>query len=136
MEPTQSQLACPLPSLSRNFGTSNPSIHSERVFLVYMHQWNSFAQDAFDRFQRTNLTHQVAIHDENKLYKVGNELGLSGMFVRNLYDPVMRALEPLSNMSSMRFADIQAITYAINIVPDVSSGLVNSRRTKDSMNIS
>jgi hypothetical protein len=134
MEDTQNQLARPLPSLSRNFGTSNPSIHSERVSLMYMHQWNSFAQDAFDRFQRESLVHQVSIHDENELYTVGNELGLSGRFVRNLCDPVMRALEPLSSMSSMRFADIQAITYdTTSILPDVSLGLVTTQCTPDNV---
>ncbi|KAJ5822499.1 hypothetical protein N7447_004839 [Penicillium robsamsonii] len=133
MEPAQVQLAHPLPSLSFNFGTSDPSIHSERVSLEYMHQWNSFVQDAFGRFQRANITHQVDIHDENELYIVMNELGLSGRFVRNLCDPVMRALEPLSSMSSMRFADIQAITHMTNIIPNVSLGPVNTERTPDNV---
>lgn len=36
-------------------------------------------------------------------------------------------------MSSMRFADIQAICHASDVVPDVSLGLVNSERTPDNV---
>ncbi|KAJ5195840.1 hypothetical protein N7449_006319 [Penicillium cf. viridicatum] len=133
MEPAQTQLARALPPLNLNFGTANPSIHSDRVSLAYMQQWHSFVRDAFDLFRQTPITHEVAFHDEDELYTVGNELGLTGRFIRNLCDPVMKALKPLPDMSSMRFADIQAICHASDVVPDVSLGLVNSERTSDNV---
>ena len=133
MEPAQTQLARALPPLNLNFGTANSSIHSDRVSLAYMQQWDSFVRDAFDLFRQTPITHEVTIHDEDELYTVGNELGLTGRFIRNLCDPVIKALKPLLGMSSMRFADIQAICHASDVVPDVSLGLVNSERTPDNV---
>ncbi|KUM65205.1 hypothetical protein ACN42_g1852 [Penicillium freii] len=133
MEPAQTQLARALPHLRLNFSTANPSIHGDRVSLSYMHEWYSFAQDAFALFQHMPITHDVAVQDEDELYTVGNETGVSGRFVRNLCDPVMKALQPLPEMSSMRFADIQAIAQANEIVPDISLGLVNDERTPDNV---
>lgn len=65
MEPAQTQLARALPPLNLNFGTANPSIHSDRVSLAYMQQWDSFVRDAFDLFRQTPITHEVAFHDED-----------------------------------------------------------------------
>lgn len=68
-----------------------------------------------------------------ELYVVDNELGLSGRFIRNLCDQVMKAPKLLPNMRPMRFADIQAICHANGIVPDVSLGLVKNERTPDNV---
>jgi hypothetical protein len=98
MELAQVQLARALPPLRRNAGTSNdsnPSIHSDRLALTYMSPWHSFTTDAMQALQEGRLQHMVAFQDETELYTVGNELGLSGRFVRNVCDPVMKALKPL-----------------------------------------
>lgn len=124
MEPAQVQLARPLVPLLRNGGTTHPSVHNDRVALGYMGHWVSFVQDVMTLFQSTPMNHQVPINNEFENYVVGSELGLSGRFVRNLCDPVMQALMPLPEMSSVRFADIQALTLSGRIVPDVAFGLV------------
>ncbi|KAJ5823076.1 hypothetical protein N7447_005416 [Penicillium robsamsonii] len=75
-------------------------------------------------FHSTPFTHQVPINNESENYVVGSELGLSGRFVRNLCDPVIQALMPLSEMHSVRFADIQALTFSDRVIPDIAFGLV------------
>ncbi|OQE07677.1 hypothetical protein PENVUL_c012G08578 [Penicillium vulpinum] len=125
MEPAVVQLARPLTSLARNGGTQHASIHNDRVALTYMQHWSSFLQETRTFFLSVHITHQVPIKDESEIYVVGSELGLSGRFVRNLCDPVMQALMPLDQMSSVRFADIQALTPSGRTVPDVTFGLVN-----------
>lgn len=92
-----------------------------------------FVHDAFDLFQRKPITREVNFHDEVELYVVDNELGLSGRFIRNLCNQVMKAPKLLLNMPPMRFADIQAIRHANDIVPDVSLGLVKNERTPDNV---
>lgn len=124
MEPARLQLARPLAPLLRNGGTAHPSVHNDRVALGYMGRWVSFAQDVMTMFHSTPITHQVPINKESENYVVGSELGLSGRFVRNLCDPVIQALMPLPEMSSVRFADIQALTHSDRVVPDVAFGLV------------
>lgn len=57
-----------------------------------MSEWHSFITDTFQAFQADGITHEVPLHDETELYTVGNEIGLSGRFVRNLCDPVIKAL--------------------------------------------
>lgn len=93
MEPAQTQLARPLPPLCLKAGTSNPSIYSDHLALTFMSEWHSFREDALQVFREAGVSHNVPFHDETELYTVGNELGVSGRFVRNLCDPVMKALE-------------------------------------------
>lgn len=134
MELAQTQLARPLPRLCRNSGTLHPSVHADRLSLVYMSEWDSFSADAFLLFQQAGITHEVPVHDETELYTVGNELGVSGRLVRNLCDPVMKALERLPGMDSIRFADFQAISQHPNdIIPDVCLGLVAVDTTPDNV---
>jgi hypothetical protein len=59
----------------------------------------------FPKFQEAGIIHKVPLHDETELYTVGNECGVFGRFVRNLCDPVMRALEPSLGTTEIRFAD-------------------------------
>ncbi|KAJ5279315.1 hypothetical protein N7478_004687 [Penicillium angulare] len=125
MEPAQEQLGRALAPLSRNLGTSHPSVSADRVALTYLVPWDSFAQDAFETFRLADISHNVPVNDESELYTVGNELGLSGRFVRNLCDPVMKALKPLPGMQSMRFADFQALSRSNDTVPDVCFGLIS-----------
>lgn len=133
MELAQTQLARAVPCLRRNAGTSNPSIHSDRLALAFMSEWSSFTRDALEVFQDAGITHEVPIHDETELYTVGNQLGVTGRFVRNLCDPVMKALEPLPGMASIRFADFQAISTSGDIVPDVCLGLIAVDPTADNV---
>ncbi|KAJ5779246.1 hypothetical protein N7457_006966 [Penicillium paradoxum] len=133
MEPARSQLARPLPPLERNGGTLHPSVHTDRVALGYMGHWVSFVQDVMAMFHAAAITHQVPVHNESENYVVGSELGLSGRFVRNLCDPVIEALIPLPEMSSTRFADIQALTVHGTVIPDVAFGLVAQPEPLDSL---
>ncbi|RHZ72395.1 hypothetical protein CDV55_108425 [Aspergillus turcosus] len=135
MEPAQTQLARAVPALQRNAGTTNPSIHNDRLALAFMSPWNSFVSDAFQVFQEAQINHQVPVHDETELYTVGNELGLSGRFVRNICDPVMKALKPLPRMASIRFADFQAISTSEQNVPDVCLGLIAVDPTPDNVHL-
>lgn len=125
MEPARLQLARPLPALKRTGGgTIHPSVHADRVALGYMHHWSSFEDDVMHMFRSVSVTHEVPIHDESEHYVVGNELGLTGRFVRNLCGPVMAALRALPQMSSMHFADIQAFHIHGGVIPDLTFGLV------------
>ncbi|CAG7998639.1 unnamed protein product [Penicillium salamii] len=124
MEPAQTQLARATPTLSQNGGRSNPSIHSDRLSVAYMSLWSTFQRDAFRVFQEADIAHEVPLNDETELYTVGNELGLTGRFVRNVCDPVIKALELVPCMASIRFADFQAISTLQRTVPDVCLGLV------------
>ncbi|CAG8947663.1 unnamed protein product [Penicillium salamii] len=124
MEPAQTQLARATPALSQNGRTSNPSIHSDRLSVAYMSLWSTFQRDAFRVFQEADIAHEVPLSDETELYTVGNELGLTGRFVRNVCDPVIKALELVPGMASIRFADFQAISTPQMTVPDVCLGLV------------
>ena len=111
MEPAQTQLARALPHLRLDFSTADPSIHGDRVSLSYMHEWYSFAQDAFVLFQQMSITHDIAVQNEDELYTVGSETGVSG--------PIRpKPMRPSDE--STRFADIQAIAQANEIVPDIS----------------
>ncbi|KAJ5959514.1 uncharacterized protein N7479_006664 [Penicillium vulpinum] len=124
MEPAQTQLARATPALNQNRGTLNPSIHSDRLSVAYMSLWSTFQTDACRVFQQADIAHEVPLNDETELYTVGNELGLTGRFVRNVCDPVIKALELVPGMASIRFADIQAISTTQMTVPDVCLGLV------------
>lgn len=135
MEPAQTQLARPLPPLCLKAGTSNPSIYSDHLALTFMSEWHSFREDALQVFREAGVSHNVPFHDETELYTVGNELGVSGRFVRNLCDPVMKALEPLPSMASIRFADFQAISTPGDVVPDVCLGLVAVVPTPDNVHL-
>ncbi|KAJ5948269.1 hypothetical protein N7466_001284 [Penicillium verhagenii] len=127
MEPVQTQLARASPALCQYAGTSNPSIHPDRLSLAYMSPWNTFATDAYQVFQEADIAHEVPLNDETELYTVGNELGLTGRFVRNVCDPVIKALEPVLGMASIRFADFQAISTPEATIPDVCLGLIATR---------
>jgi hypothetical protein len=127
MEPAQTQLARASPALSQHAGASNPSIHSDRLSLAYMSPWNTFVTDAYQVFQEAGITHEVQLNDETELYMIGNELGLTGRFVRNVCDPVIKALEPVPGMASIRFADLQAISTPEYTIPDVCLGLIATR---------
>ncbi|KAK9623668.1 hypothetical protein V6Z94_004575 [Aspergillus fumigatus] len=135
MEPAQTQLARPLPPLCLKAGTSNPSIYSDHLALTFMSEWHSFREDALQVFREAGVSHNVPFHDETELYTVGNEFGVSGRFVRNLCDPVMKALEPLPSMASIRFADFQAISTPGDVVPDVCLGLVAVVPTPDNVHL-
>ncbi|CAG7940607.1 unnamed protein product [Penicillium salamii] len=124
MEPARTQLARATPALSQHGGTTNPSIHSDRLSVAYMSLWSTFQRDAFRVLQEAGISHEVPLNDETELYTVGNELGLTGRFVRNVCDPVIKALELVPGMASTRFADFQAISTAQMTVPDVCLGLV------------
>ncbi|KAJ5533782.1 hypothetical protein N7527_000036 [Penicillium freii] len=124
MEPAQTQLARATPAVSQNGGTLNPSIHSDRLSVAYMSLWSTFQTDACGVFQQAGIAHEVTLNDETELYTVGNELGLTGRFVRNVCDPVIKALELVPGMASIRFADFQAISTPQMTVPDVCLGLV------------
>lgn len=124
MEPAQTQLARATPAISKNGGTSNPSIHSDRLSLAYMSIWSTFQTDACRVFQQAGIAHEVPLNDETELYTVGNELGLTGRFVRNVCDPVIKALALVPGMASTRFADFQAISPPRKTTPDVCLGLV------------
>ncbi|KAJ5424425.1 hypothetical protein N7491_009641 [Penicillium cf. griseofulvum] len=124
MEPAQTQLARATPAVSQNGGTLNPSIHSDRLSVAYMSLWSTFQTDACRVFQQAGIAHEVPLNDETELYTVGNELGLTGRFVRNVCDPVIKALELVPDMASIRFADLQAISTPQMTVPDVCLGLV------------
>jgi hypothetical protein len=98
-----------------------------------MGHWVSFLQDVMVLFKSTPMTHKVPINNESETYVVGNEPSLSGRFVRNLCDPVMQALMPLPQMSSVRFADIQALTPSGRIVPDIAFGRVVNQESSPSI---
>lgn len=135
MELAKTQLARALPPLRRNAGTSNPSIHLDRLALTFMSPWRSFSTEAMQALQEARLDHLVPFHDETELYTVGNELGLSGRFVRNVCDPVMKALQPLPRMASIRFADFQAISTPEEIVSDVCLGLIATDPTPKNVRV-
>ncbi|KAJ5333113.1 hypothetical protein MYU51_005099 [Penicillium brevicompactum] len=135
MEPAQTQLARACPALVQHAGTSNPSIHSDRLSLTYMAPWNSFETEACQMFQEAGIAHEVSLNDETELYTVGNELGLTGRFVRNVCDPVIKALEPVQGMASIRFADFQAISTPEDTVPDVCLGLVGTSPHPDHVHL-
>ncbi|KAJ5146156.1 uncharacterized protein N7515_000720 [Penicillium bovifimosum] len=115
----------------------NASINLHRLALTYMSEWHSFTSDAFQVFREAEIIHEVPLHDETELYTVGNELGVFGRFVRNLCDPVMRALEPSLGTTAIRFADFQAISsYSLqDSVPDVCLGLIAADPTPDNVHL-
>lgn len=135
MELAQTQLARAVPSLLRNAGTSNQSIHSDRLALAFMSEWHSFQTDALRCFREARITHEVPIHDETEVYTVGNEIGVSGRFIRNICDPVMKALKPLHVMNEIRFADYQAISIPDDNIPDVCLGVVSVNPTPDNVSL-
>lgn len=94
----------------------HPSVHNDRVALGYMGHWAWFVQEVMTMFHSTQITHQVPINNESEKYAVGSELGLSGRFIRNICDPAIQALMPLPEMSSVRFADIQALTFSSRVM--------------------
>jgi hypothetical protein len=75
----------------------------------------------------TISTMRFPSNDETEPYTVGNELGPTGRFVRNLCDPVIKATTPLPNMAGLTFADIQALAYTEDVIPDVCLGILSSR---------
>lgn len=89
-----------------------------------MHQWHAFIDEIRSIYHATDFTHDVPCNDETEPYTVGSELGLTARFVRNLCDPVAKALTPLPHMDKLIFADIQSIAPIDNVIPDVRLGLV------------
>jgi hypothetical protein len=89
----------------------------------------------FPRFQEAGFIHKIPLNDETELYTVGNECGVFGRFVRNLCDPVMRALEPSLGTTEIRFAGFQAIPSLQESVPDVCLGLIAANPTPDNVHL-
>ncbi|KAI2793392.1 hypothetical protein POX_b03447 [Penicillium oxalicum] len=133
MEPALIQLARPIPPLRQNARTANPSVHSDRLSLARMSEWRSFSEDALRAFHEAGITHEVPFQDETELYTVGTKHGVSGRFVRNLCDPVMRALAPLPGMESIRFADFPALSTSDDILPDICLGRIAADPTPDNV---
>ena len=133
MEPALIQLARPIPPLRQNARTANPSVHSDRLSLARMSEWRSFSEDALRAFHEAGITHEVPFQDETELYTVGTKHGVSGRFVRNLCDPVMRALAPLPGMESIRFADFPALSTSDDILPDICLGRIADDPTPDNV---
>lgn len=125
MESARAQLARPLPPLVQHRGTLPPSIHDDRVSLAYLGYWDSFMEEIMTLFRSTPLDHDVPIHNESEVYVGGSELGLTGRIIQNLCNPVMQALIPLPQMSSVRFGDIQSVIPASRVIPDVIFGLMS-----------
>ncbi|KXG53960.1 uncharacterized protein PGRI_010100 [Penicillium griseofulvum] len=133
MEPANNQLARPLAEIRYTRGTIHVSCGNDRLCLAYMHPWYAFLQDVRFIFHGHNFNHEIPLNDETEPDTVGNELGLTGRFVCNLCDPVIKAITPLLNMAGLTFADIQALAYTEDVIPDVCLGIVSSRANIDNV---
>ncbi|CAG7999700.1 unnamed protein product [Penicillium salamii] len=125
MELAQDQLARPLPPLSGKAGFSTSSRNLHRVGLTFMSEWHTFTTDALKAFREARITHEVPLHDETEIYSVGNKVGVTARFIQNLCNPVRRALEPSLGTAAIHFADFQAISFPVGILPDICLGLVS-----------
>ncbi|CAG8423377.1 unnamed protein product [Penicillium salamii] len=125
MELAQDQLARPLPPLSGKAGFSTSSRNLHRVGLTFMSEWHTFTTDALQAFREARITHEVPLHDETEIYSVGNKVGVTARFIQSLCNPVRRALEPSLGTAAIHFADFQAISPPVGILPDICLGLVS-----------
>ncbi|KGO77680.1 hypothetical protein PITC_071640 [Penicillium italicum] len=126
MESAEDQLARPLTALSYLRGTVHPSRGHERLSVTYMRPWPEFIDDVKSRLHGIAFAHLIPLNDETEPYQVGSELGVTGRFVRNVCDPVVKAITPLPGMARITFADVQALACTGDVIPDVSLGLIQA----------
>ncbi|KAJ5747667.1 uncharacterized protein N7511_009363 [Penicillium nucicola] len=65
----------------------------------------------------------------------GNGVGLLGRHIRNLCDPVTRALVSLLHMASTRFANIQSLAAVVENAPGVSFDLAIPEQQQSTNNV-
>ena len=120
VEPASTLLSHRLPELHHIRGTDYPSVNTERLSEHHMHTWYSFQDDILAACNTLDLSDLVSVSDatEGERYVVGNERGLSTRIVSNICDPVTRALS-VTNLSNLRFADIQAASSNPSETPGV-----------------
>jgi hypothetical protein len=113
-------LARSLPPLLFVGGTVNPSISPERISAELLHPWPSFSDEIMVALQGLELSAPVCLTDapEDERFVVGNELGLTARFIRNVCDPVTKAFS-VSSLSNLRFGDIHSVKLQPASFPDV-----------------
>ncbi|KAL4779635.1 hypothetical protein BJX76DRAFT_340249 [Aspergillus varians] len=118
MESAKDLVARALPDIEQVGGTLNPSISAERFSAALMHPWTTFFDDVSRALQSMNLNVQISKSDDIERYIVANELGLTGRFVKNVCDPVTKALS-VTELSNLGFGDVHSIEYVTAHIPDV-----------------
>jgi hypothetical protein len=120
MESARDLLARCLPPTLFIGGTTNPSISPGRISAELMRPWYSFRNDILAALQGLDLSANVSLTDalEGERFVVGNELGLTSRFNRNVCDVVTKALS-VSTLSHARFGDIQSVEPNTTLFPDV-----------------
>lgn len=96
------------------YSSPNPDLISAR----FLHHWHSFDEYVATTLQELNLDGLVSDSSEPERYIVGNETGLTSRFVRNVCDPVAKALS-VTDMNGIMFGDIQSVKPRTNFLPDI-----------------
>lgn len=120
MEPARVLIARAAPAVLFDQGTVSPSIHGEAVSSSFFYPWTSFVADIMQALSTLDLSGQVSLSDsaEGEKYMVGNELGLTGRFAKNVCDPVTKALS-VTRLRNLFFGDIQCVRLNPTLIPDV-----------------
>lgn len=120
MERAKDLIARTLPPVLFVGGTINQSVSQERLSATLMHPWRTFLQEVSDALRSLDLSGEVSLSDSvgNERFLVGCELGLTTRFVRNVCDPVAKALS-VTSLSDTIFGDIYAVEASPTTIPDV-----------------
>ncbi|KAL4782349.1 hypothetical protein BJX76DRAFT_292860 [Aspergillus varians] len=119
MELASDLVARELPALETVGGTTHASVSSNRISAALLHPWETFLVDMWRALQSLNLNIEIPETDETEDYMVGNERGMTTRFVKNVCDPVGKALS-ITRLSSMVFGDIHSATLNPPSIPDVT----------------
>ncbi|KAJ5844675.1 hypothetical protein EN45_085580 [Penicillium chrysogenum] len=92
METASDLLARPLPILTQEIGTYDPSNSRSSISARLFHEWTSFEDDVRRIIQNADLSGLVQCTDVTAdTYVVGSELGLTGRFDKHVCDAVSLA---------------------------------------------
>ncbi|KAJ5781664.1 uncharacterized protein N7518_010147 [Penicillium psychrosexuale] len=118
METASDLLARPLPMLTRENGTTNPSDSRTWISTSLFHEWTSFNDEVLRTIQSIDLSGLVPCNDvTSDTYVVGSELGLTGRFTKHVCDAVSLACK--SAGLALQFGDRQAEVISTDVIPDV-----------------
>lgn len=123
MESARDLLARKPQSVLFDRGTVDPSVHPEPDLISarFLHHWHSFKEYVATDLSGLNLDGSVSISDssEPERYTVGNETGLMARFIRNVCDPVVKALS-VTTANGIMFGDIQSVKPLTGFLPDLA----------------
>ena len=118
METASDLLARPLPILTQEIGTYDPSNSRSSISARLFHEWTSFEDDVRRIIQNADLSGLVPCTDVTAdTYVVGSELGLTGRFDKHVCDAVSLACK--SAGLNLQFGDRQVALPRTDVIPDV-----------------